>query len=418
MSTETATKLEIKYVPIGDVHPWDKNPKKHNKKAIIESIKRFKPTQPILVQKGTGLIIAGHGRLEAFKELGYDEIPITELEMSDAEAHAYALVDNQTVIAGGWDDKLLTLDLKDLKLEIPELDMSVFGFSDKQTGKKAEEDDFDVDAALGADVEPITKPGDVIVLGDHRLMCGDSTKREDVEKLMNGAKAVMIHTDPPYNVNYGSTKNIASSSQQRNTWYGDAAKDRPDQIVNDKLSPEQWESFCKAIYAIYKEFCVGDIYQWGASSPEGMRSRLWLVEAGCHWSATLVWAKDSIVLSPANYHRQYEPCFYGWFDKSSFNNKMNGGADRKGLTELWTFPKPHNSKLHPTMKPVELCGYAIQNSSKPGDIVLDLFGGSGSTLIACEQLNRRCYMMELEPHYCDVIVQRWEALTNKRAVRP
>jgi len=327
-------------------------------------------------------------------------------------------VDNQTVIAGGWDDKLLTLDLKDLKLEIPELDMSVFGFSDKQTGKKAEEDDFDVDAALGADVEPITKPGDVIVLGDHRLMCGDSTKREDVEKLMNGAKAVMIHTDPPYNVNYGSTKNIASSSQQRNTWYGDAAKDRPDQIVNDKLSPEQWESFCKAIYAIYKEFCVGDIYQWGASSPEGMRSRLWLVEAGCHWSATLVWAKDSIVLSPANYHRQYEPCFYGWFDKSSFNNKMNGGADRKGLTELWTFPKPHNSKLHPTMKPVELCGYAIQNSSKPGDIVLDLFGGSGSTLIACEQLNRRCYMMELEPHYCDVIVQRWEALTNKRAVRP
>jgi site-specific DNA-methyltransferase (adenine-specific) len=412
----TSRKLEIKYVPINDVKPWDRNPKKHNKKAILESFKRFKPTQPLLVQKGTGLIIAGHGRLEAFKELGYAEVPIIELEMNDAEARAYALVDNQTVIAGGWDDDLLLSNLQELNLELPELDMSIFGFSDKQTGKKAEEDDFDVDASLDADVEPITKPGDVIKLGDHRLMCGDSTKREDVEKLMNGTKAVMIHTDPPYNVNYGSTKNIIYKKAGCGVAIGERGEES--MIANDNMSTEAWESFCKAIYAIYKEFCVGDIYQWGAPGPEGMRSRIWLVEAGCHWSATIVWAKDSIVLSPANYQRQYEPCFYGWFDKSSFNNKMNDGADRKGLTELWTFPKPHISKLHPTMKPVELCGYAIQNSSKPGDIVLDLFGGSGSTLIACEQLNRRCYMMELDPRYCDVIVQRWEEYTGKKAVRP
>jgi DNA modification methylase len=410
----TSDKLQLQYVPIAEVRPWDKNPKKHNKKAIIESLKRFKPTQPILVQKGTHLIIAGHGRLEAFKELGYQEVPIIELDMTDAEAHAYALVDNQTVIAGGWDDKLLTLDLQDLKLEIPELDMSVFGFSDKQTGKEVKEDDFDVDAALGSDTEPITKPGDVIVLGNHRLMCGDSTDRAAVALLMGSDKATMVHTDPPYNVNYGTSLAQCKQNKTRAIVTGECNAS----IANDNMSTEAWESFCKAIYAIYKEFCVGDIYQWGASGPEGMRSRIWLVEAGCHWSATVVWAKDSIVLSPANYHRQYEPCFYGWFDKSSFNNKMNGGADRKGLTELWTFPKPHDSKLHPTMKPIDLCAQAVVNSSKPGDIVLDLFGGSGSTLIACEQLNRKCYMMELEPHYCDVIVQRWEALTNQRAVRP
>jgi len=413
----TSRKLEIKYVPINDVKPWDRNPKKHNKKAIVESLKRFKPTQPILVQKGTGLIIAGHGRLEAFKELGYKEIPIIELEMNDAEARAYALVDNQTVIAGGWDEDLLKINIQDLKLELPELDMTIFGFSDKQTGKKGEEDDFDVDAALASDVEPITKPGDVIKLGDHRLMCGDSTKREDVARLMNNTKAVMIHTDPPYNVNYGSTKDPKYKKAGRGVAIGERGEES--MIANDNMSTEAWESFCKAIYAIYKEFCVGDIYQWGASCPEGMRSRIWLVEAGCHWSATIVWAKDSIVLSPANYHRQYEACFYGWFHRSSCVFAFNGdGKESRTQSDLWEIDRPRDSKLHPTMKPIELCARAIQNSSKPGDIVLDLFGGSGSTLIACEQLGRKCFMMEIDPRYCDVIVQRWESFTNKKAVRP
>lgn len=149
---------------------------------------------------------------------------------------------------------------------------------------------------------------------------------------------------------------------------------------------------------------------WGASGPDGMKMRLWLTEMGCHWSATIIWVKNSLVLTPANYQRKYEPCFYGWFNKSSFV------ADRK-QTEVWEFDKPNASKLHPTMKPIELCSNAIENSSKHGDIVLDLFGGSGSTLIACEQTNRNCYMMELDEFYCSVIIERWEEFTNKKAVK-
>ena len=188
-------------------------------------------------------------------------------------------------------------------------------------------------------------------------------------------------------------------------------------IANDNLSTDAWRDFCLGLYAIYKEFCAGDIYQWGASGPDGMRSRIWLVEEGCHWSATIIWAKDSTVLSPANYHRQYEPCFYGWFDRSSFQRSMNSGKDRTGLSEVWTAPKPSKSDLHPTMKPVELCEKGILNSSPSGGIVLDLFGGSGSTLIACERTARQCRMMELDPHYCDVIVARWEEYTGEKAVR-
>lgn len=196
----------------------------------------------------------------------------------------------------------------------------------------------------------------------------------------------MIHTDPPYNVDYGANKK------------NPAHKIRS--IKNDKLDKDAWESFCKGMYASFKAFCSGDIYMWGASAPEGMKARLWLTEAGCHWSATIVWNKDHLVLTPANYQRKYEPCFYGWFNKSSFN------TSRKE-TEVWDVKKPITSPLHPTMKPIELCGRAIINSSLNDDIVLDLFGGSGSTLIAADQLKRICYMCELDKHYCSVIIQRF-----------
>jgi DNA modification methylase len=419
----TEEQIEVRYVPIGDVHPWDKNPKKHNIPAIIASIKRFGRMKPISVQKGTMMVIAGHGRLEAMKKMGFETIPITEHDMPDAEAKAYALVDNETTISGGWDDKLLKLDLQDIKLELPDLDMSIFGFSEKQTGITAKEDDFDADAALKQIEEPITKLGDVITLGEHRLMCGDSTKREFVVKLMGGAKAKMVFTDPPYNCNYGSTlapeKQSKTRKATRNIWYENSGTGQANaSILNDNMNNADWETFCRDLYAIYKEFSEGDIYQWGASGPDGMRSRVWLVDAGCHWSSTIVWNKQSIVMSPANYHRQYEPCFYGWFDKSSYNYKMNDGQGRANLSEMWDCPKPSKSDLHPTMKPIEICAKGVGNSSQPGDIVLDLFGGSGSTLIACEQTGRKCYMMELDPVYCDVIVKRWEELTGKKAVRP
>ena len=203
----------------------------------------------------------------------------------------------------------------------------------------------------------------------------------------------MIFTDPPYNVDYGVSKN---------------PKHKIRTIENDKQSPKEWESFCKAIFENFKRFNTGDIYMWGASGPEGMRMRLWLTEMGCHWSATIIWKKQQLILTPANYQRMYEPCFYGWFDKSTYNK------DRK-QTEVWELDRPLNSKLHPTMKPVDLCLKGIKNSSKPNDVILDLFGGSGSTLIACEYSERICYMMELDPKYIDVIIQRWEKLTGQKA---
>jgi DNA modification methylase len=401
--------LEVRYVPIGDVKPWEKNPKKHNVPAIIASIKRFGRMKPISVQKGTMMVIAGHGRLEAMKKMGFETIPITEHEMPNAEAKAYALVDNETTISGGWDDALLKVDLQEIKLELPDLDMADFGFSERQRGVMAKEDTFDVDAATKAVKEPISKTGDIISLGNHRLMCGDSVDKANVDTLMGGAKAVMIHTDPPYNVNYGSTKNPKYKSTE----------DR--KIANDDLSAPEWESFNLKLFEIMKDVCEGDVYMWGASGPDGLRARTWLMEAGCHWSATIVWMKNSLIISPANYHRQYEPCYYGWFNKSScnfsFSNLPGGGEDRR-QSDLWQVDKPHDSMLHPTMKPIELCARAVLNSSKEGDIVLDLFGGSGSTLIACEQTKRKCYMMELDPRYCDVIVKRWEELTGLKAVRP
>ena len=251
------------------------------------------------------------------------------------------------------------------------------------------------------------------MLGEHRLICGDSTNRENVIKLMDGKKARMVFTDPPYNCNLGTSLAPCKRSTTRSRVTGASNAS----IANDNLGAEEWRDFCSKIYANYREFCEGDIYQWGASGPEGMKSRVWLVDSGCHWSATIVWNKGSTILSPSNYLRQYEPCFYGWYEKSSFNNKMNSGNDRTGLSEIWECKKPTKSELHPTMKPVELCEIGILNSSKEDDIVLDLFGGSGSTLIACERIDRLCFMMELEPHYCDVIVKRWEDFTGSKAQR-
>jgi len=203
----------------------------------------------------------------------------------------------------------------------------------------------------------------------------------------------MCFTDPPYNVAYGESKNH---------------KHKKATIANDKLGKDAWRTFNEGIIAALKTWVAGDIYCWGASRPEGMKQRLWLTEAGAKWSATIIWKKSSLVLGPANYQRIYEPCFYGWFSKSSFT----GGRDQ---VEVWDFQKPTSSPYHPTMKPVELAVKAIENSSSDGETVLDLFGGSGTTLLACEQTGRKCVMIELEPHYIDVILARWEALTKKKA---
>ncbi len=390
----TSRKLEIKYVPIDAVKPWGRNPKKHNKKAIVESLKRFKPTQPILVQKGTGLIIAGHGRLEAFKELGYEELPITELEMSDAEARAYALVDNQTVIAGGWDDNLLLSNLQELKLELPELDMSIFGFSDKQTGKKGEEDDYDVDAAIDDDVEPITKPGDVIKLGDHRLMCGDSTDAEAVTRLLDEAPDLLL-TDPPY---------CSGGFQESGRSSGSIGTTRGVRIGNDMLSTRGYQNLLrKAI------ICSGAPSAYIFTDWRMWNNLFDVVEAcGLGVRAMIVWDKGSMGMG-VGWRMQHELIMHAHRLDSPYN--VHGYAQGNVLRVSRT-----GNPEHPTQKPIELIAEMLKVSAY-ADTVYDPFGGSGSTLIACEQLNRRCYMMDLDPRYCDVIIQRWEEYTGEKAVR-
>ena len=402
----TSRKLEIKYVPIDAVKPWDKNPKKHNKKAILESIKRFKPTQPILVQKGTGLIIAGHGRLEAFKELGYEEIPIIELEMNDAEARAYALVDNQTVIAGGWDEDLLKINIQDLKLELPDLDMSIFGFSDKQTGKKGEEDDFDVDAALDDDVEPITKPGDLIILGEHRLLCGDSTKKEDVERLMGGVKADICFTSPPYNAGSLNIK-------------GHAATGAKYLEISDDLNEDEYVGFLNS--TISNALIAADDAMINIGLVEGnKRAIIRILNLYIdNFKDIIYWKKSTCAphIQPGVINNQIEFILCFGDGKRRFKSAQFRQGTYWNVIEGPPASNNEYAKIHKATFPVYLPANIIENFCPPEGRVFEPFLGTGTTLIACEQLGRTCYGMEIDPKYCDVIVQRWESFTNKKAVR-
>lgn len=373
---------------IADLLPAEYNPRQLTEKQAKDldtSLTRFNLADPIIIN-ADNKIIGGHQRINILKQRGAVEVDVRvpSRQLTEHEEKELNLRLNKNL--GEWDFDLLAGFDKEMLLDV--------GFDSAELDKMFQlEPDAKDDEVPEAPETPISKTGDIWLLGRHRVMCGDSTKIDDVEKLMDGKKAQMIHTDPPYNVDYGVSKNPRRKLRT---------------IENDKQNPEEWKQFCHDLYAVFQAFNDGDIYMWGAPGGEGMRMRLWLIECGCHWSATIIWKKQQLVLSPAKYQRMYEPCFYGWFGKSSF------GADRK-QTEVWEINRPLNSKLHPTMKPVELCEKAILNSSKWNDIVLDLFLGSGSTLIACEKTNRICYGMEIDPKYCDVIVNRWEDFTGLKA---
>lgn len=386
-------KIQITYVPIDSIKPAEYNPRKSNDKQNIDlktSIERFGIKDPIIVNinpERKNIIIGGHFRQRVAKQLGYTEVPVVYVDIADINKEKELnLRLNRNL--GDFDLALLSEFTEDMLKDV--------GFDSAELDKIFATDAMDKDDEVPETSEiPKSVRGDIYQLGRHRVMCGDSILVDNVEKLMDGKKSKMIHTDPPYNVDYGSSKKPRHKIRS---------------IENDSMEPQAWEDFCKGLYANFKLFNEGDIYMWGASSPEGMRMRLWLIEMGAHWSATIIWKKQQLVLSPAKYQRMYEPCFYGWFDKSTF------GADRKE-TEVWEINRPLNSKLHPTMKPVELCEKAIKNSSQWDDIVMDLFLGSGSTLIACEKTNRICYGMEIDPKYIDVIIKRWEDFTGQKAVK-
>lgn len=387
--------LSIEYLNINELTPYENNAKIHTPEQIDEiknSIKEFGMNDPIGVWREENLIVEGHGRLIACKELGLKEVPVIRLDdLTDEQRRAYTLAHNQLTMSTGF-------DLGKLKIELDEitLDMSEFGFDDMQLDDSTlyGENEIVEDEIPEVPEEPKSKYGDIYQLGNHRLMCGDSTKREDVEKLMVDGKADMVFTDPPYNCDYGNIKH--PKSKVRN-------------IKNDNMSTESFRTFCVDFISNIKKYTIGCVYMCAGQGKDG-RVMFTVADNILHNSTTIIWNKDRFTLGRGKYQNKYEPIWFGWVENG------NGFTDDRTLSNVWDIKRPTSSDLHPTMKPIELIATALRHNPK-SKTVLDLFGGSGSTLIACEQLNRNCYMIELDPKYVDVIIQRWEEFTGLKAVK-
>ena len=374
-------------VSIDRLIPYARNARTHSKEQIKQlraSLREFGFVNPCIIDKDYN-IIAGHGRVMAAKEEGIESVPCVFAEhLTDAQKRAYILADNRLALNAGWDDEMLSVELSDLQANA--FDLSLLGFSDAEMNKlmggmeNAKDDDFEVDAEMQKPT--LSKPGDLWLLGNHRLVCGDSTKPETYTLLMEGKAANLVVTDPPYNVNYE----------------GSAGK-----IKNDHMASEAFYQFLLDAFTQMEKVMAQDasIYVFHADT-EGLNFRKAFTEAGFYLSGTCIWKKQSLVLGRSPYQWQHEPVLFGW--KKS--GKHAWFSDRKQST-IWEFDKPRKNGEHPTMKPIPLLAYPIVNSSMTGCIVLDPFGGSGSTLIACEQTGRVCRMAELDEKFSDVIVRRF-----------
>lgn len=372
-----SNKLNVVMMKTSDLIDYKNNPRKNDKavEAVANSINSFGFKVPVIIDKNN-VLVCGHTRVKAAKKLGIEEMPVIIADdLNEDQIKAFRIADNKTAELADWDMDKLAEELK-----LIEMDMEQFGFDDleKLLDRDVLEDDFKEELLETA----YSKKGDVFVFGKHRLMCGDSTKSEDVEKLMNGTKADMIFTDPPYNVDYEGSTGM--------------------KIQNDKQSDEDFYNFLLNAFKNMHESVKpgGAIYVCHADS-EGVNFRNAFKAAGFKLAECLIWVKNSLVLGRQDYQWRHEPILYGWKEGAGhyFIN------DRSQDT-IWEYNKPKVNDLHPTMKPLELVGRAIKNSSKNGEIVLDLFGGSGSTMIAAEQINRVAYLMELDEKYTDVIVKR------------
>ena len=396
MDTET-----LKKVPIDKLVPYARNARTHTPEQIMQlraSLREFGFVSPAVVDKDYNILV-GHGRIQAAREEGYTEVPCVFAEnLTDAQKRAYILADNQLAENAGWDKDMLSIELSGLA--DMDFDLGLLGFSDDEiakylaTDEVAQEDDgFDVDSAAEADA--FIEEGDLVILGRHRLLCGDSTKAGDVAVLMDGNKANLVITDPPYGIAIGT-----------GAAYQNTKKDRT--IMNDNLPDEEFRDFLVKVFINLRDSLVsgGAFYIWYASNKSLIFLEA-LKEAGLDMRQNLIWEKNTFTLGRQDYQWAHEPCIYSW---------REGGAhkwysDRKQSTVLH-YDKPRESKIHSTMKPVALIGYQMKNSSQDNAIVLDLFGGSGTTLIAAEQLNRICYSMELDPKYASAIVRRYAALVG------
>lgn len=371
-----------------------------NLKAIASSLEAFGQRKPIVITPNN-IILAGNGTLEAAKTLGWSEISVAVVpaDWDSAKAKAYALADNRTAELADWDTSILASQL--IELDSEGWDISALGFDIPEPIELPTEDDeplsFD-------ETEAITKPGDVWKLGNHRLLCGDATIITDYDKLLGNEKADLVWTDPPYGVAIAKVANLAEAKKRNLRTDGLT-------VMNDDLDFDSLVVFLRDAFTnIITKTQLGAV--WYVAAPSGNPFHAFaipLYELGV-WRHTIAWVKDQLVMGRADYHYRHESIFYGWTPGAAHH----AVPDRKQDT-VWEIARPKSSKEHPTMKPIELMTRAIQNSSDPKQIVLDPFGGSGSTLIACEMTNRQGRLIELDPKYCDVIVKRWENLTGKKA---
>ena len=384
--------MKTEMVKISEVKNNPNNPRviKDDKfEKLVRSIKEFPKMleiRPIVVNDDM-VVLGGNMRLKACKEAGLKEVPIIKAsDLTEEEQKQFIIKDN--VSGGEWDWEMLANEWDSEQLEEWGLDVPDFKTDEVL---EAEEDDFDETPPE----EPKTVLGDLYEIGEHRLLCGDSTDSDQVAKLMNGQKADMVFTDPPWNVNYGAVKE------------GNAMGYKPRTIMNDSMSTEDFKDFMGSAFAMMamhsKKGCptyvVMSAQEWG-------NLMLALHENNYHWSSTIIWNKSHLVMSRKDYHTKYEPIWYGWLDGAP---RLCPVEDRK-QSDVWDVDRPTKSELHPTTKPIELINIALKNSSKPSNLIMELFTGSGSTMVASHQLKRKCYGMELDPKYCDVIVRRMKAL--------
>ena len=388
------TTTEMQLISIDKLVPYVNNARTHSPEQILKlrsSLREFGFVNPIIIDREFN-VIAGHGRLMAAKEEGIEEVPCVFVDyLTDAQKKAYILADNRMAMDAGWDDELLKIEMEEL--QNLGYDLEFTGFDEKELAdlfgvddKEVEEDEFDLTAAL--EKASFVERGDVWFVGKHKLMCGDATSSEDVAKLMEDKKANLILTDPPYNVAFKSSDGLT--------------------IQNDSMGNSDFYEF---LYLSFKNMADhlekgGAAYVFHADT-EGLNFRKAFIDAGFHLAGCCIWVKDSLVLGRSDYQWQHEPVLYGFLQ----NGKHPWYSDRKQTT-IWNFDKPKKNSNHPTSKPLDLLAYPINNSTQANAIVIDTFGGSGSTLMACEQMNRICYTMELDEKYASVILRRYVEDTN------
>ena len=385
-------------VSIEKLVPYARNARTHSKEQIAQlraSLREFGFVSPAVIDADYNILV-GHGRVQAAREEGYQTVPCVFAEdLTEAQKRAYILADNQLALNAGWDEEMLSVELADLQENA--FDLSVLGFAENDLEKllngesesDAKDDDFDLSSAL--EQAAFVETGDVWIVGKHRLVCGDATSKEDVAKLMDGKKANMLLTDPPYGVSFKSSSGLT--------------------IKNDSMKNEEFYNFLKASFdAVVEHMEKGGVGYVFHADTEGLNFRKAFVDAGFHLAGCCIWVKDSLVLGRSDYQWQHEPVLYGFLQ----NGSHPWFSDRKQTT-IWNFKKPKRNENHPTSKPLDLLGYPIGNSTQENAIVVDTFGGSGSTMMACEQLNRVCYMMELDPKYASVILRRYVEDTSDEA---